>query len=150
MVREGKGGRQRFIPIGERAAAWVENGGRIEPGHRKRRRLVRDGMATTEELLQAIAKKVARRQFRLSLHAEKERRRDRILHRELVEALGAPELLEDYPDDSRGHSCLVLGFSAAGDPIHGVAGELLTEEVLVIITVYRPDPDGWTDWWKRR
>lgn len=107
-------------------------------------------MATAEEILRAIAGKVARGHYRLSLHAEKERRRDRILERELLAALSAPELLEDYPNDPRGPSCLLLGFSAAGDPIHVVAGELLTQEVLVIITVYRPDPNEWTDWRKRK
>ncbi len=26
------------------------------------------------------------------------------------------ELIEDYPEDVRGHSCLLLGFEDAGDP----------------------------------
>ena len=30
------------------------------------------------------------------------------------------DLVEDYPDDSRGHSCLMLGFGGGGRPIHVV------------------------------
>ena len=29
-------------------------------------------------------------------------------------------MVEDYPDDSRGHSCLMLGFGKGGRPIHVV------------------------------
>jgi hypothetical protein len=107
-------------------------------------------MATAEEILGAIADKTGRGRYRMSLHAEKERRRDRILVREPIEALGALELLEDYPTDPRGPSCLVLGFTATGDPVHVVAGELFGPGPLVIITVYRPDPAEWTDWRKRK
>lgn len=51
------------------------------------------------------------------------------------------ELVEDYPEDPRGHSQLLLGFSERGDPIHAVCA--VHEGTLVIITVYRPDPKLW-------
>lgn len=28
------------------------------------------------------------------------------------------ELIEDYPEDKRGHSCLMLGFGDEGRPVH--------------------------------
>jgi hypothetical protein len=56
--------------------------------------------------------------------------------------------LEDYPDDPRGHSCLVLGFNRTGQPIHTVWGLLPTDWVR-LITVYVPKPPKWIDPWTR-
>jgi len=84
--------------------------------------------------------------YRLSLHAERERDADCIQMSELEEALLSErlELIEDYPEDPRGHSHLLLGFTQAEQPIHAVCSE--HEAVLVIITVYRPDPKLWQDY----
>jgi len=43
------------------------------------------------------------------------------------------ELLEDYREDPRGHSHLVLGFAQAKQPTHAVCA--VHEGVLVIVTV---------------
>ncbi len=51
------------------------------------------------------------------------------------------EVIEDYPDDSRGHSCLIFGRGNDGRPIHIVCSP--KEEFLAIITVYIPDPSEW-------
>jgi hypothetical protein len=56
------------------------------------------------------------------------------------------EMLEDYSDDPRGPSCLMLSF-VAGDPVHTViaypakrhAAKQQLPEVAVMITAYRPD-----------
>lgn len=37
---------------------------------------------------------------------------------ELETALSACEVLEEYPDDPRGQSCLVLGFMPRGRAVH--------------------------------
>jgi len=89
--------------------------------------------------------------YRLTSHAEEERDADLITKREIEEALLSTQLevIEDYPDDPRGTSCLVLGFTNEGNPIHFVCG-LAMADILVIITVYRPDPEQWIDWRKRR
>lgn len=52
-------------------------------------------------------------------------------------------LLEDYPHDRRGPSCLVLSSLSGGDPVHSVwawggAGDPF------LITVYRPGPPKFT------
>jgi hypothetical protein len=58
-------------------------------------------------------------------------------------------VIEDYPEDTRGHSCLMLGFGREGRPIHVVCAP--KAEYLVIITVYLPDRRRWmTDWTTRR
>jgi hypothetical protein len=58
------------------------------------------------------------------------------------------ELIEDYPSDPRGHSCLMLGFGVASRAVHVVCSP--KDEYLAIITAYRPDPTQWSDDFKRR
>jgi hypothetical protein len=58
------------------------------------------------------------------------------------------ELVEDYPADSRGHSCLMLGFGADARPIHVVCAP--KDEYLAIITAYLPDPHEWTEGFRQR
>jgi hypothetical protein len=57
------------------------------------------------------------------------------------------ELIEDYPDDVRGHSCLLLGAPRQG-AIHVVCSP--KTEYLAIITAYIPDPSEWSPDFRRR
>jgi len=52
------------------------------------------------------------------------------------------EIIEDYPEDIRGHSCLMLGKSADGRPIHVVCAP--KDEYLAVITAYIPDEAQWS------
>lgn len=85
----------------------------------------------------------------MSGHAEREREAEQITKQEIEEALLSyeAEIIEDYPNDPRGPSCLVLGFTAQRKPLHAVLG--LMQE-LIVITVYRPSPNEWTGWRERR
>lgn len=58
------------------------------------------------------------------------------------------ELVEDYPQDSRGHSCLLLGFGEAGRAVHVVCSP--KTDYLAIITAYLPDTDQWSPDYRRR
>ena len=58
-------------------------------------------------------------------------------------------IIEAYPDDPRGPSCLILGFSRFRKPLHIVFGNL-EEEELLIVTAYEPDPEEWEKDWKTR
>jgi hypothetical protein len=102
-------------------------------------------------MIVAIQQKVRARLYRVTAHAEREREADLITLRELEEALLSPrcQVIEHYPEDPRGASCLVLGFTRRDVPIHTVCG-LSQPDMLVIITVYRPDPELWIDWRLRR
>ena len=53
------------------------------------------------------------------------------------------EVIEDYPEDVRGHSCLILGFGDDLRPIHIVCSP--KDEYLALITAYLPDEDEWSD-----
>lgn len=59
------------------------------------------------------------------------------------------EIIEDYPEDVRGHSCLMLGYSSEHQrPIHVVCSP--KDEYLAIITAYLPDPDKWSSDFRKR
>ncbi len=58
------------------------------------------------------------------------------------------EVIEDYPEDVRGHSCLILGFGQTRRPIHVICAP--KDEYLVIITAYLPDPIQWTPDFRER
>jgi hypothetical protein len=70
--------------------------------------------------------------YRLTLHAEFERDADQITVEEIEEALFSPEakIIEEYPNDPRGSSCLVLGFTKQKHPIHVVCGIGGTETLI--------------------
>lgn len=94
---------------------------------------------------------VKKRKYRLTLHAENERDADRITLEEIKDAFLSvkAEIIEDYPNDPRGQSCLILGFTKQNRPVHVVCG-IEDSEMFVVITVYRPDQGGWIDWKIRR
>ena len=81
-------------------------------------------------------------------HTEKLRRR-RIKANDIEQAMETGTIIEDYPEDQRGPSCLVLGF-VGRRPLHIVCGQANVDEVL-IITAYEPDPAEWeSDWTTRK
>ncbi len=68
---------------------------------------------------------------------------------EIEAVVAAGELIEDYPEDARGHSCLLLGSGDGCRPIHVVCAPKV--DYLAIITAYIPHPDQWfADFRKRR
>ena len=62
---------------------------------------------------------------------------------DLERALLTGEIIEEYSDDYPEPSCLLLGWSRDGNPLHVVCSRGNTEPALRIITVYRPDPAQW-------
>ena len=61
---------------------------------------------------------------------------------EIQEVIERGEIIEDYPEDTRGHCCLMLGRGESQRPIHIVCTS--NEEYLAIITAYLPDELEWT------
>jgi hypothetical protein len=58
------------------------------------------------------------------------------------------QIIEDYPEDVRGHSCLIRGFGADKRPIHVVCSP--KEDYLAIITAYLPSKKEWSNDFTRR
>jgi len=86
----------------------------------------------------------------ITLHARHEMDHDRVSTDELLGVLQSPssEIIEDYPNDPRGHSHLLLGWLTVEDPLHICCA--IHEEELIIITVYRPDQAIWQSDWRKR
>ena len=61
---------------------------------------------------------------------------------DILNAIRTGEVIEDYPRDKYGPSCLILGTTRTGRPLH-VQCSYPTRPVLKIITVYEPDPELW-------
>ena len=58
------------------------------------------------------------------------------------------EMIEDYPEDVRGHSCLMMGRGAGGRPVHVVCA--LKHDYLAVITAYLPSVEQWASDWRTR
>jgi hypothetical protein len=94
-----------------------------------------------------IQQLVRQGRYEVSIHAQQERLEEDLDVTAIEEALVQGEILEDYPEDPRGESCLVLGY-AGTKPIHTVVGWARRspgERILRFITVYIPQPPKWTD-----
>jgi hypothetical protein len=57
------------------------------------------------------------------------------------------KVIEDYPEDTRGHSCLILGF-ADKRALHVVCTP--KDDYLAIITAYLPSDHEWEDNYRKR
>jgi hypothetical protein len=76
-------------------------------------------------------------------------RPSRLIHtREVRQVIEDGWIIEAYPDDPRGGSCLILGFGDEGRPIHVVC--VPREDYLAIITAYLPEGGEWSDDFKKR
>jgi hypothetical protein len=71
------------------------------------------------------------------------RMRERGIKRaDVIAAIQSGEIIEQYPDDMPFPSCLVLGHSESGAPLHIVCG-LNQGMNCCMITAYHPTPDKW-------
>lgn len=71
------------------------------------------------------------------------------LWRLLEEAIGSGQIIEAYPNDTRGASCLIFGYTKNNRPIHAVCGRVGDNDLL-IVTAYEPDEEHWAHDWKTR
>ena len=101
-------------------------------------------------LLDEIQAKFIHRQYELSKHAVDQSVIREISINEIEEAIiGNSELIEDYPEDKYGPSCLILGFTIKGRPLH-LQCSYPIRTIIKIITLYEPDSDLWIDFRNRR
>lgn len=66
---------------------------------------------------------------------------------EIEEAVIAGEVIEDYPDDKYGPSCLILGKTKAGRNLHV---QVSYPPVVKVITAYEPTTAKWHEDLKTR
>jgi len=96
---------------------------------------------TQTERIQAT---VAANEFEFSRHAVDQSLRRRISVQEVREAVVVGQIIEDYPDDKYGPSCLFLGYTQKARPLH-IQCSYASRPLVKVITVYEPDPDQWAD-----
>ena len=102
-----------------------------------------------ESMIEEIRGKIALEQFEFSKHAVDQSIVRRIALYEIREAIENSEIIEDYPDDKYGPSCLILGYTASGRPLH-IQCSYPSRPLVKIVTMYEPDPELWIDLRVRR
>ncbi|MDZ7266084.1 MAG: DUF4258 domain-containing protein [candidate division KSB1 bacterium] len=62
----------------------------------------------------------------------------------MKECISNGEIIEDYPQDKHGPSCLIAGQTFVGPWLH-VQTSYPSRIKVKIITIYQPNPDEWID-----
>ncbi len=96
------------------------------------------------ELLAAIQDAVRAGDYAFTPHAFQRAEERDVTPGEVEEALlaGNAEIIENYPGDSRGPSCLISGWTYTQRPIHV---QVCYPPLIEVITVYEPDKTKWRD-----
>jgi hypothetical protein len=103
-----------------------------------------------KELIDAIRYKVNQNQYEFSKHAVDRMMLRHINVAEVCEAVANCELIEDYPQDKYGPSCLILGFTnLGGRPLH-IQCSYPSRSLIKIVTVDEPDPEEWINFKVRK
>ncbi len=100
-------------------------------------------------LMDEIRSKVASGKYEFSKHALDQSILRDVRVQEIREAVGNGDVIEDYPEDKYGPSCLILGFTTMGRPLH-IQCSYPSRPLIKIITLYEPDPEVWLDQRTRR
>lgn len=93
--------------------------------------------------IEEIREQIKYGKYEICFHAEKERYAEDISISDLETGISGGEILEDYANDPRGPSCLILGYSQ-NRPIHIVCGYTSIKWIR-IITVYIPKLPKWAN-----
>ena len=98
----------------------------------------------------AVVASILERRLRVSALALREAEVDRLTLEEIEALTCGGECIEDYPNDPRGPSCLVLGQQANRGAVHALWGFDAPSRQAILITVYLPDPQRWSEDFRRR
>lgn len=100
-------------------------------------------------MIDEIRAKIAAGQFEFSKHAVDQSILRHVTIQEVREVFAVGEIIEDYPRDKYGPSCLVLGFTMAERPLH-IQCSYPARPIVKIITLYEPGPTAWIDFKQRK
>jgi len=95
-------------------------------------------------LLEGIQSRIKERHYRFTLHAGDRMTERHISVREVEEALlsNNTEVIENYPEDPRGSTCLILGTTKGGRSLHI---QCTYAPNVAVITAYEPEANEWID-----
>ena len=85
--------------------------------------------------------------YLLTQHASDRAVKRGISATEIEQAVNTGEVIEDYPNDKYGPSCLILGTTETQRILHV---QVSYPPSVKVITVYQPDPNEWEADWKSR
>lgn len=91
-----------------------------------------------------IFAQVKKQTYEISIHADEKRLAEGLTTAQVEHVLSNGEIIEEYPNDPRGESCLVVGFVSPRMPVHVVCGKNRSGH-LMLITVYIPAMPKWLD-----
>ena len=92
--------------------------------------------------IEAIQEHFARRDYLFTAHASDRAVQRGIRSVDIEQAVASADVIEDYPDDKYGPSCLLLGYTGRRRPLHV---QVSYPPGIKIITVYEPSPDEWEE-----
>ncbi len=90
-----------------------------------------------------LRESVRNEKYDLSVHAHNERQEEQITVEDIEKVLLKGDIIEQYPNDQRGESCLVAGVISERF-LHVVCG--MRGKRLLVVTVYRPKLPVWINY----
>jgi hypothetical protein len=99
--------------------------------------------------LEQIQQQLYNGEFEFSRHAFKRAIERNISEQEIRAAGQNAIMIETYPDDKYSPSCLLLGFTETGRPLH-LQVSVANTDLVKIITIYQPDDSQWNDIYTQR
>ena len=100
-------------------------------------------------MIEQLRQKISRGQMEFSLHAVRQMVERDISPEGVAQTVLAGEVIEDYPDDKCGPSCLVCGMTKSSRVLH-VQCTHPSRPLVKVVTAYQPDPAEWDKTFKRR
>jgi hypothetical protein len=92
--------------------------------------------------IEGIRNKITQRKYGFSDHCVKRMIKRNVARQEVESAILSGEIIEEYPDDKYSPSCLMYGRTENGRNLHV---QVSLPPLVVIITVYEPDPEEWVE-----
>lgn len=100
-------------------------------------------------MIEQIREAFRENRYEYSQHAVDQSILRHITGNEIVEAIEAGKIIEDYPEDKYGPSCLIFGRTVKGRPLH-IQCSYPSRPKIKIVTLYEPDSEEWINYEVRR
>jgi hypothetical protein len=100
-------------------------------------------------MIESIREKIEIDLFEFSKHAVDQSIIRHIRVKDVRTVIANGIIIENYPEDKYGPSCLIFGMTAERRPIH-IQCSHPSRPIIKIITLYEPNPTHWIDFKKRR
>ena len=100
-------------------------------------------------IIEELRLKFSQDKFEFSRHAVDQTILREISVQDIRDVIRKGEIIEDYPDDKYGQSCLIFGITQHNRPIH-IQCSYPSRSIVKVITAYEPNPALWINYRKRR